>query len=319
MLATVDFEAYPRQNMLPWLGAMEYWAECAARHRIPCSFFISLEDTVALRRDKPDSYAELKFHLKKLNDSGARFYPHNHYLFDTETGGQPSRTGLPDRRPPGYSKRYSLFSDVVYTFGRNLPSWMKELRTCFEGIIRDAGCELPNPLAFRAGGWDYGSSRDDLELYADSLLSAGFSVDSSACGGSFGTPAWRVGADFGDNVFFLKGGLLEVAPCWSLNCHAPEFFRSAARSLFRPDIKKMLLSRGLGCFVPVIHFDHLFHTEKDGALTNFALADPSSVKKRIANLFLALRLVRTLLRLECVTFEELANLMKNPIIRPPEK
>jgi hypothetical protein len=130
-------------------------------------------------------------------------------------------------------------------------------------------------------------------------MAAGFSIDSSASAGEFGTSTWRVGAPFGANVFWLAPTLLEVAPCWSLDCGAPTISRSTAHSGYELLSQTRLWPPSRpGALVTVLHFDHLFRDLDTPGASVIARID-----QRIDRLFQRLRHLRRCLRVKSVSFD----------------
>ena len=292
-LLTIDFEAFNAQSIGNWLRPMETWAEEAARSGFRCCFFMSIEDVVNLREQSASAYRDFLDRVNLLYQSGVRFYPHNHSIFDPETGAFPPD---PDIAPPaGYTKRPSMFYRAHYLHGVDFGVWMATVRSSYERFLDDAGLPLPEMLAFRAGGWDYGSSSDDLRVYTEALRYAGYRTDSSACTGAFGTESWRMGGEYQSNVFSLDPGLIEVAPNVALDCGRDEQGASPFGE-----------SHGSGVFVHVLHFDHLFHELRDGTYDYFGVTDPDQVDKRIERFFRTIGGWRTP-NLESSTFEDIAS------------
>ncbi len=297
-LLTVDFEAFTAETLPAWSRAMSHWAKRAAAARFRFSIFIALENVVALRETSRPLYEDLTRAAASLDAGGTVFYPHNHYIFDIDTGERPGDVRNLPARVPGYHKRPSMFYDVVHRHGANLADWLVTLRSCHARFLDDAGIEAPARAAFRAGGWDYGSSPGDIETYVEALRTAGFSIDSSAVAGEFGTPTWQVGSAYGSNVFWLVPGLLEVAPCWSVDCGAPTLSRESASSL-RELLRQRLLwsaSRAPGALVTVLHFDHLFRRRG---------RHPADPEAAIDRFFTWLGRIRSALGAESITFDEL--------------
>src|SRR2546423_7118924 len=117
--------------------------------------------------------------MRALESAGSVFHPHNHYLFDPETGATPPGERTPP--PPAYRKRGSLFYDVVHRHGRGFGDWMRQLRASWDELVSDTRLTPPRRLAFRAGGWDYGSTRKDLDAYLAGLAGARLGIHSRAC------------------------------------------------------------------------------------------------------------------------------------------
>ena len=146
---------------------------------------------------------------------------------------------------------------------------MDSVRACYETFLAEAGVPVPDNLAFRAGGWDYGSSPEDLHTYLEALNYAGYRIDSSACSGAFGTPSWRMGAEYQANVFRLGPDLIEVAPNEARNCGMPQHGLPSAFQSRSP---------GPGVFMNVLHFDHLFHRVRSGECQYFAVTDHDEIR-----------------------------------------
>lgn len=281
---------------------MRHWAVRAADGGFQFSVFMALENVVQLHARAPDRYPEFLEAVRELHRGGTLFYPHNHYVFGLDSGERPEL----DVRHAGpgaeYTKRASMFYDVVHRHRQSLPDWLKLLRSGFSSFLADAEVPLPRRWAFRAGGWDYGSSPGDLAIYLEGLAAAGFEVDSTACSGAFGTQSWRIGAPFGHNAFALSDGLIEIAPCWSLDCAAPRLSRRSAAPLVALGSQRDVWARRRcsGAFVTVLHFDHLFGPARGEVRPSFAV-----VRARIDRFFTNLTWLRKLLQLRSVTFDNL--------------
>ena len=311
-LLTVDFEAFTNPgNIASWLAAMRYWAIQAKDHGFRFCFFMSIEDVVILKVNSPAAYGDFLECVHLLHESGSRFYPHNHGVFDPESG-----AGFADTEsepPKGYTKRISMFHRAHYQHKMDFGAWMGTVKACYEAFLCDAGVALPDMLAFRAGGWDYGSSSDDLRTYLAALSHAGYRIDSSACSGAFGTETWRMGSDYRSNVFLLDPNLVEVAPNVAIDCgqlehvpsssHLPDFFQELDRS------PSMSWS---GVYVHVLHFDHLFHELDSGAYRYFAVTDPEEIKERIDQFFRTILFWRRSVPLTSATFDDIEFVKPEP-------
>jgi len=308
-LLTIDFEAFRPHAVAPWTTAARHWAEASRLGGWKFSIFIALEDVVRLRVEDDDGYRMLLDAIRDLNEAGARFYPHNHCVFDPTTGQRPQDRASPRAPVTAYRKRPSLFYDVVYRHKLEFRSWCETLVESYESFLTDAGISRPEKLAFRAGGWDHGVTREDVADYLDGLAGMGVTFESSGSSGVFGTRSWRIGAPFGENTFRLDRSLIEVAPCDFADCGAPvaspQFASWIARLLFRAPIWMPPLRRR-GVLVTVIHFDHLFHEGKGDARRLFALRDDAEVAQRIDRFLSWLSYVRRLSGLTSVRFDELA-------------
>jgi hypothetical protein len=310
LLVTVDFEAFQPEHVNTWCMAMEHWAERAKRAGLRFCFFIAVENVARLRAQAPDRYRRFITCLHRLQDGGSAFYPHNHYVFDPDTGARPVSPHAASTPPPTYTKRASMYWDVVYRHRLHLAGWLKVVRATYDVLLRDADLMQPNVLAFRAGGWDYGSSSADLANYIDSLAAAGVQIDSSACSGAFGTASWRMGSWFGSNMFRLAPGLIEVAPCSSLDA-SRSAARCAARSVYDFVAHGVWpLTSANGAFVLVIHFDHLFHELRRGTYRHFCVADSATLGARIDRLFAQLTFWRSALSLTSVSFDDLGEVIQ---------
>jgi hypothetical protein len=288
-LPTVDFEAFTSRDIPDWVSAMSAWSNAAEGHHQRFSFFVAVEDVTALRSADSHGYRAFCQGIRMLARCGADFQPHNHCVFDPATGRKLSEwTGWP-QQAPGYTRRTSMYYDVVHRHGLSWADWLGVVIDEFRRFLEDADVPQPTRLAFRAGGWDCGSSPDEVRDYVGGLEERGVQFDSSASTGVFGSRSWKVGAPFGRNVFKLGPDLTEIAPCWSVNVGGTSRGRSitaaAARLIRQP---RVWLHRGdPGIFVSVLHFDHLVRHGDRGSLVNLV------------------RVVRSLeqgLRLENVTF-----------------
>ena len=290
-ILTVDFEAFNAESIAGWLRPMRFWAEQANRFGFRSCFFMSIEDIVSLREQSPSGYRDFLDCVNVLYQAGTRFYPHNHSVFDPETGAFPAD---PDIAPPtGYTKRPSMFYRVHHLHGLDFGDWMARVKASYERFLDDAGLPIPEMLAFRAGGWDYGSSSDDLRVYTDALSHAGYRVDSSACSGTFGTESWRMGAEYQSNIFSLHPDLIEIAPNVALDCGREQ---QGTAPFDR--------SHGPGIFVHVLHFDHLFHKLSGGSYEYFGVTNPDEIDARIQRFFRTIGGWRLPL-LESSTFEDI--------------
>jgi hypothetical protein len=302
LLLTIDFEAFEPRLLDLWLAAMQRWAYHSAAGGWTFSIFIALEDVVRLRHERPAGYADFMEQVKTLHESGAKFYPHNHGFFDPITGLQaPYRP----QRIQGYGKRASFFYDIVHRQGMDLQGWLFRLLEFYNSFLSEAGIEPPRSLTFRAGGWDHGATSEENRRYISAVSDAGFAYDTSATRGVFGTKSFHVGSPFGSNVFRLTSTLVEVAPCWALNCGAGLFSRSSLGSLRRVRSQPHVWGsrHRKGAFVTVLHFDHLFRPE-DGQQDTESIT-PSTVVARVDRFFDLISWVNKAFRFESITFDEL--------------
>ena len=310
-LLTVDFEAFTPDNIAAWLSAMRHWAVQAGDHNFRFCFFMSIEDVVSLKANSPEAYDDFLECAAQLYQSGTRFHPHNHSVFDPETGASFGDTG--SEPPSGYTKRVNMFHRAHYQHKVDFATWMDTVRACYERFLADLRVPVPDMLAFRAGGWDYGSTSEDLHRYLEALAHAGYRVDSSACSGAFGTDTWRIGSDYLSNVFLLDSNLIEVAPNLALNCGQMERAPSSSRLpyLFRELVRSPSMNWS-GIYVHVLHFDHLFHELDSGAYRRFAVTDPDAVRRRIDQFFRTIRFWRRSVPLESATFDDIEFLVPEP-------
>jgi len=303
-LLTIDMEAFQLELMPLWLELMEYWADRAGVLGLRFCFFLAVEDVVHLRAANPGIYQRFLHAMRLLESAGSIFYPHNHYVFDPTTGGKAPVGNEPAGPSRDYPKRQCLFYDTVLRHRRNFGEWLADVRRSYQEIMAEAGCRLPDRLAFRAGGWDYGGSCAELEAYIRGLKAAGFRVDSSACRGTFGAETWRVGTLFGANAFLLEEDLLEIAPTWAIDVSVPPWSLAYLRTLLSLREHSGLVTTRRGAFVVVLHFDHLFRRQTAWTIDEFAVRDIRRLEARIDRLFWLLVVLRGAFRLRCVTFEE---------------
>ncbi len=306
-LITVDFEAFAPADIDLWSKAMLVWAECAWSAGLSFSIFIAVEDVATVRAADPAGYARFLSAVRAMHDAGCTFHPHNHQFFDLDTGVRPRVMGEGGDRAPGYRKRISLYYDVVHREGWPLRAWLELVGAGYRRFLADAGVPEPPRRAFRAGGWDNGSTAEELRDYVESLTVLGYAYDSSATSGEYGTRTWRIGAPYGENVFGLGGGMTEVAPTFSLDCDAP-----AGRRGVHGTRAALIGSRALaarpkpGVITTVLHFDHLFRATHSGGHTAFAIRGEANVARRIRAHFRAMSRLRRLLRVQrTVDFGEL--------------
>jgi hypothetical protein len=305
LLLTVDFEAFTPEMMPLWQEAMHHWAARASESRLRFCFFLSVENAIRLRVASQRAYAEFLKAMKGLEDVASLIYPHNHYVFDRQTGEKKVLAEEPKDLPQDYPKRKSVFYDTVHRHRLDLAFWLTTVRESYEEVLAAADCRRPKVPVFRAGGWDYGGSCRDVRQYIDAVVAAGFRADSSACRGAFGTPTWRIGSHFGSNVFWLDKGLLEIAPTWSMDISVSPLSLACARSLLSLRRQSKLWMGHRGAFVVVLHFDHLFRRWSRGSLQNSPLRDVGTLRKRIDRLFRSIALLRSILCLHCATFEDI--------------
>jgi hypothetical protein len=297
-LITVDFESFAPADIDLWSKAMGVWADCTWSAGLSSSIFIALEDVAVVRAADPAGYARFLSAVCAMRDAGCTFHPHNHQFFDDDTGVRPRTMGEGGDRAPGYRKRISLYYDVVHREGWPLQSWLELVGASYRRFLADAGVPEPSRRAFRAGGWDNGSTAGELRDYVESLTALGYAYDSSATSGEFGTRTWRIGAPCGENVFGLRGGVTEVAPTFSLDCDAPVRLRGGVRGMRAALVgSRALAARPKpGVITTVLHFDHLFRASYHGGYAPFAIKDEATVARRIRAHFKALSRLRRLLR-----------------------
>jgi len=284
---------------------MRCWAQASRAAQIQSCFFVALEDVAALRWTSPERYRAFVAAVRDLSDAGCDFYPHNHGVFDPETGAVPERSAGRPQHIAGYRKRASFFFDVVRLNGLDLAEWLTILTSEYERFLADAGLARPKRRVFRPGGWDNGSTAEELSAYVWSLRDVGYDYDSSATSGDFGTASWRVGTAFAENVFRLDGNLVEVAPTSFANCAAPILSRETLSSLLRMAPQTRLIRRSAsGVSVLVLHFDHLL-AHRAATYDRFSLPSATLVERRIQSVFRRLAFVHCVLRLTSATFDGL--------------
>ena len=306
LLLTVDVEAFDASRLELWCQAMAAWGREAAAAGLRFSHFVSMEHVARLRTRDPQAYEKLACSLRSLLSAKCRIYPHNHCVFDPVTGEFPGeRSGWP-QRIEGYRPRASMFYDVVRRHNLNLASWLAVVTAEYDRLLTHAELATPSTRAFRPGGWDHGSTADEMQTYLSALATCGYRVDSSDAAGAFGDRTWRVGTSFGKNVYRLPGGLIELAPSWSLTCGAPLISRqgmAALAGLIRQP--RLWMSRRCGVSAVVLHFDHLFH-DWDGHHGLFGVRSPVVVADRIHRLMRGLSAVQAGLGLAPATFDDVA-------------
>jgi hypothetical protein len=291
---TVDFEAFAPAEIDMWIAAMDRWAEVSARRGWRSSVFLALEDVVRLKALGPRDYPRFLQAARRMAEAGARFYPHNHGVFDEHTGHlRPGRPG----RVEGYRKRPSMFFDVVYRHGLDIGEWIAHLWAHYTRFLDDAELPLPRQPAFRAGGWDHGTTEADARAFVSGLTTAGFAWDTSACAGTYGTRTWRAQTPFGRNVFGLTPTLTEAAPCWSVDALGRLSDPRTAHAVLKALKHPKLWLRSPGVFVTVFHFNNLFRAD--------VRRGKSSIAVPIEGLFSKIGAFRSLLRLPSITFEDI--------------
>ena len=312
-LLTVDFEAFTPDNAPLWLESMRRWAAHCRDGAWRFAFFTAVEDVVRLRVHRSDLYAEFIEAVVALHRAGVEFHPHNHCVFDPRTGERPTPPSeFVRRRVDGYSKGASMYYDVVYRNGKTFQQWLPTVMRTYDEFLRDARIERPRVLAFRSGGWDYGSTKEDVTDYLQGLRAEGFAFESGAVAGVYGTRSWKIGTPFGSNTFMLVSPLAEVAPTDFMNCGAGvrsiPFCGWVIRALRQPQLWAPPIRRGI--LVTVLHFDNLFHSGHGRSTRMFAVESPEEVTKRIDAFFARIDVLRRLLRLERCTFAELPEILR---------
>ena len=198
-----------------------------------------------------------------------------------------------------------MFYDVVRRHHANLAAWLVVVTAEYDRLLLDADLTPPTIRAFRPGGWDHGSTADEIQTYVSALTTCGYRVDLSDASGTFGDRTWRVGAPFGRNIYRLSGGLIELAPSWSLTCGARlASARSLAAFVSLVRQPRVWASRRSGVAVGVLHFDHLFHdwTARNGT---FGVQSASEIRGRIKRLMRGLAVLQERLELEPATLDDL--------------
>jgi hypothetical protein len=301
-LLTIDFEAFDHEGIRGWLEAMRLWSSLSHAGNWRFSLFLALEDVVRLRATDGSSYDAFLRVAKELHEAGNEFYPHNHGVFDSKTG---LLAAVRPQLVPGYGNRASFAYDVLHRHGRDLAEWIGRVLAHYDNFLADAGIRRPERLAFRAGGWDHGDTKESTRQYIRALEGNSFSFDSSASAGTFGEKGWDPGVPFGSNVFALSDSLVEVAPCWSLNCGRGLASRDAMSSAWRLVHQSRVLRsrRSPGAFVTVLHFDHLFGPDLQRSPAGRTAS--RAIEKRVTRFFRVIGVLRKTLNLRSTTFEDL--------------
>jgi hypothetical protein len=302
---TVDFEAFVPNSIELWSGVMLRWAERQREHGLKSDFFVSVEDVVRLREATTRGYERFLDAARELHRSGTTFYPHNHCVFDPATGARPTPSGV-QKQVPGYDKRASMFYDVVYRNGRDIQDWIPQVVESHNAFLSDLGVGRPQRLVFRPGGWDHGSSAEDITAYLEALSASGVVIESGASSGVYGTASCRVGTPFGSNLFALDGGIAEVAPTWFLDCGAGTVSPQFLGALLRLTRQPLWHARELpGVFVTVLHFDHVFHSGWGPTYKYFSVNDPDTVHARVDHAFKQMLAVNRFLNLRDSSFGDI--------------
>lgn len=311
-ILTLDFEAFAAQTAPLWHQAMHHWAARCRDDGWKFSFFTSVEHVVRLRAASAGLYDEFLEAARELHRAGVEYHPHNHCLFDPSTGERSTPKAERERPVHGYPKRPSMYFDIAYRNGKTFREWLPTLTRAYDEFLQDAGIARPGALAFRAGGWDYGSTKADVADYLEALVAEGFAFESGAVSGIRGTRSWRLGAPFGSNTFELVPPLVEVAPTDVMNCGARAgsipYFGWVMRILRQPRLWTPPF--GPGVLVTVLHFDELFHSGHGSSTRKFAVQDHREVARRIDAFFKRIRAARRLLRLDPCTFAELPKALR---------
>lgn len=278
-LFTVDFEAFTAERVSVWSIAMEAWAQAASERGIPFAFFVSLEHVAALRVADGAAFGELTRGLRAMSRAGCELHAHNHCWFDRVTGVRSVDRAAVSPPVSNYPHRASMWYDVVRRNGRDWSGWAKELRSEYERLLVDVDVPPPRALAFRAGGWDTGTSAADWAEFVEGLDDAGFSVDSSELGRLSDS---RPG-EFSRGAYALTRNLVELAPCVWMNCGAQSLIRrfpAPPRAALR-QWRVAVSGRRQGVLVVVLHFDHLFNGTQKASTTNRDGFDVDDITKQV--------------------------------------
>jgi hypothetical protein len=113
----------------------------------------------------------------------------------------------------GYRQNRSFYFNSVYTQGyRDMVTSLSYGKRLLEKSVYDNNKEV---IAFRAGGWDHGSSSQDTFLYFSALIDSGLKINSGLTTGEVGAQEWRVGHDPGQNLAAVTIGenaITEISP-----------------------------------------------------------------------------------------------------------
>jgi hypothetical protein len=301
---TIDFEAFAAPSIDIWAFAMERWAAAMERLPLPCTFFLSVEDAAYLRAQEPTAYRKLLSGLGRLHRAGAVVQPHNHRMFDLTTGRQFTPAGA-RKHVPGYTKQASLFYDVRHRQDASFGEWIPVVFEAHRTLCEDAEIALPRALAFRPGGWDCGSTADEQRIYLEAITQAGVVLHSGDSHGTYGTRDYTIESRFGQNVFRLETGVVEIAPCWAFNCGAGTISPQFAGAMLRLRSQPMLPVGRTGAFVAVLHFDHLFHRGWRSRLAPFSVDSPEEIRQRIDHSLGLLHRLSRVLRLRPAVLQDL--------------
>ena len=86
-------------------------------------------------RPGPEAYDKLLAGLATLHESGSSVHPHNHRMFELDTGRQLTPPDVP-KRVPGYAKQASLFYDVCRRHQACFADWFGTALRSFETLRR---------------------------------------------------------------------------------------------------------------------------------------------------------------------------------------
>jgi hypothetical protein len=304
-LLTVDFEAFSAEHIRLWAAAMQRWALRSREEDFRFTFFVAIEDAVSLRATNPGAYRSLLDGFASLAAAGCAVHTHNHRLFNPETGERQIPRNSDPSLDTDYGKRPSMYYDVVHRHRADFSDWLQIVRCLYETMLSDIGAPLPERLLFRAGGFDYGFTPAELADYIQALAAAGFGIDSSAYNAGNVLRGSRRASAYGENTYLLAPSVLEIAPCWFVDCGVS--FASCrsgwSQLLHHPRLLSPRLHNGV--FVTVVHFDHLFHLRRGNQYNYFAVTDVQTVLARIDGFFTSLRFLAKVLRLKSTVGEDL--------------
>lgn len=305
LLLSADVEAFVKGPIGLWELALDSWARHSRRVSMPTSIFVATEDLSVLRAEREADFRNFTAALRRVADEGSCILPHNHAVFDPAEGRLVTDPTMITDSVPGYGKRTSFFYDAVHRHGVVLGDWLRAVITAHHDLLGGDAATDGASAIFRAGGWDHGSTRDECAAYVHALHAAGVAIDSSASSGTYGEPSYRVGAPFGENVFRLSSGAVEVAPCLSVNIGVPLLSRANAGSAWRALNQPKLRRRANGALVVVVHMDHLFEARRGRRREPFGVREASTVERRVSRMFSLFARLRSLGGLQATTFDRL--------------
>jgi hypothetical protein len=224
-LLTEDFEpnVETTADLESIRDVLKFATELSSRYGVPWTHFVDANSLAPafLSTDNPakDQCRAMIADLAAMTQSGDDCELHLHGLLvpalleylRSEEKLRIREPGLADAET--YRQRKSFFFQSFYQRGyREMVASLSYGKRLLEKALYGGKKQV---LAFRPGGWDHGSSRQDSLLYFYALSDSGLIANSGLATGDFGGDNFRVGNDPGHNLANVLTGkqrIVEVSP-----------------------------------------------------------------------------------------------------------